>query len=695
MKETIVDILDEIKMPLNEMDIYKVIKKEQEVDLTELCDAIREMEKKGELYRTNKGDFTLFKYTHFKTGRLSVHKKGFGFVIIENGPDIHILDKNMNGAIHSDFVAVEMISKEEGRIVKVIDRSLNQIVGEFVTEKNKNYIQIDNEKVKILIEIKEQDRNEAMPGHKVLVEPYKKVSNEKYFGKVTKVLGHKDDPGVDILSVVYENEINDIFSQEVIDETESIPLEIDQNEIKNREDLRNEKIFTIDGETAKDFDDAISIKKLDNNNYLLGVHIADVTHYVREGSALNDEALDRATSVYLVDRVIPMLPHKLSNGICSLNPNVDRFTFSCDIEIDPSGNIVNSKIYESVINSKKRMTYTDVNKVFNNEEVKGYEDFKEDLFVMKNLASTLRKNKIGRGYIDFDIDEIEVIVDDEGKPIDVKKRERGNAEKMIEDFMIAANESVAEYVSWLDYPFIYRVHEKPKLEKIRNYLELLNNLGHKIKGNPNKISPKFMQNILERIKGSEDFAILSELGLRSMQKADYRVDNLGHFGLASKFYSHFTSPIRRYPDLAIHRLLKDYVKGQNLEVDKLKEIKERLVYVSQHSSLKERKAIECERQVVDMKTAEYMEDKIGKEYQGVISGVISSGMFVKLDNLIEGFIHVSTLDGDFYIFDEVMHSFIGRNSKKIYRIGNRLDVRVVSASKKDKTIDFELVKTKK
>jgi ribonuclease R len=390
-----------------------------------------------------------------------------------------------------------------------------------------------------------------------------------------------------------------------------------------------------------------------------------------------------------------MLPHKLSNGICSLNPDVDRLTFTCDMEIDSTGKVVKYDIYKSVINSHKRMTYKNVNKVLAGEFVEDYEKFRNSLTMMADLAKILRKSKLDRGYLDFNIDEIKVVVDEEGKPIDVKVRDRGVGENLIEDTMIITNETVAEYVFNMDYPFIYRVHDKPKEEKIKKYLELLNTLGHRFKGSIKSVTPKFIQNILNSIKGSPDFEVLSEMGLRSMQKAEYSTENIGHFGLASKCYTHFTAPNRRYPDLAIQTLLNKYLSGEELNSDTLKGIYQNLVYIADHSSLKEKEATDCERDVDDMKTAEYMEDHIGEVYKGRISGVMPSGMFVMLENLIEGFVHVSTLKGDYYTLDEKTYTLRGKNDKKGYRMGDTVTVKVIAASKNERTIDFELVKNEK
>ncbi len=694
MKENILQILNDFKQPLDENKLLNELGLHSATDLSELCNELRNMELNSEIYRTNNGKYILYKYTHLKSGRLSVKRKGFGFVLLEGEPDIYVSEANMNGAIHSDLVVVEKLEKGEGKVIKIIDRSFDCIIGEFVLENGNGSLNIDNDRINMEITIDEKDRNNAMPGHKILVKPYKRKKDNVYLGEVVKILGHKDDPGIDILSVVYEHNINDVFPKKVLDEVEKIPLDVNENEIIGRRDLRSEQIFTIDGDSAKDFDDAVCIKKLENGNYKLGVHIADVSHYVKKGTELNKEALERATSVYLVDRVIPMLPHKLSNGICSLNPNVDRLTLTCDMEIDSKGKIVNHDLYESVINSKKRMTYREVNKIFVGEMVEGYEEFEETLAMMYKLSKLLRGNKMSRGYLDFAIDEIEIKVDESGKPIDVSVRERGISENIIEDFMIAANETVAEHFYWLNYPAIYRIHEKPKAEKLKIYLELLNVLGHKIKGNVNNVTPKFMQNILNSLKGSVDFEILSEAGLRSMQKAEYHVENKGHFGLASKFYTHFTSPIRRYPDLCIHSILKDFISGKTLDESQKKDLEKKLIYIATHSSEKERSAIECERDVVDMKTAEYMEENKGKQYIGKVSGVIPSGMFVRLENLIEGFVHISSLEGDYYVLDEKAQTLKGRNDKKGYRVGDSVTVKVISSSKEERKIDFELVKIK-
>ena len=691
MREEILKILKKSEVPLTEIQIQERIN----VSLDKLCEELRTMEKCGDVYVTKKGKYTLYENTHLKVGKLSINKKGFGFVILENEPDIHIMKENLNGAIHNDLVAAEYISEEEGRIVRILDRSFDTIIGEYTEEDEIGKIVLDDDRIKITILIDKNHRNGAMPGHKVIVKPYTEIGNNKYYGEIVKILGHKDDVGIDILSKVYEHDIEPNFMEETMEEIKNIPDSVSESEIVGRRDLRNVKIITMDGDDAKDFDDAISIKKLDNGNYLLGVHIADVTHYVKEGTSLGRDAEERATSVYLVDRVIPMLPHQLSNGICSLNPNVDRLTMSCDMEINSNGKVVNYDVYEAVIKSSLRMTYNKANMYLEKGIVEeGYENFTKELDLMKELSEIIRKNRDDRGQINFDVPEVKITVDEECKPIKIGERERGVGEKLIEDFMIIANETVAEYITNIGYPMMYRIHEIPKDKKIREYFNLLSSLGHrvKIKGKISEIKPKQVQEILESLKDSKDYEMLCELGLRSMQKAIYSTENLGHFGLASKCYCHFTSPIRRYPDDTVHRVLKMIIHGENLNGKDLVDLQKKLEREALHSSLKERNAIECERDVDDMKMAEYMMNHIGEVFTGKISSIVPSGMYVMLPNRIEGRVHVGSMKGDYYIVDESSQSIVGKRSGKRYRLGDEVVVKCVDASKIESTIDFELEK---
>lgn len=692
MREDILEILKNSEVPMTEIEIQNKL---DEITLDKLCEELRILEKCGDVYVTKKGKYTLYEKTHLKVGKLSVNKKGFGFVILQNEPDIHIKKENMNGAIHNDLVVAEYISEEEGKILRIIDRSFDTIIGEYILDHDGyGKILLDDERVKILILIDENHRNNAMPGHKVIVKPYTQVGKNKYYGEVIKILGHKDDVGIDILSKVYEHDIEPNFSDATMEEIKNIPNKVSSFELEDRRDLRSENIITMDGDDAKDFDDAIGIKKLENGNYLLGVHIADVTHYVKEGTALGRDAEERATSVYLVDRVIPMLPHQLSNGICSLNPNVDRLVMSCDMEIDKNGNVVNYDVYEAVINSKLRMTYKKANMYLEKGIVSsGYENFTKELDLMAELSSILRKNRDCRGQINFDVPEIKIVVDEECKPIDIGERERGTGEKLIEDFMIVANETVALYITNLGYPMMYRIHEVPREKKIREYFMLLNALGHriKVKGKISEIKPKQLQEILDSLKDSKDYEMVSELGLRSMQKAIYSTENLGHFGLASKCYCHFTSPIRRYPDDTVHRILKKIIHGVDMSSRDLIDLEKQLSREAEHSSLKERNAIECERDVESMKMAEYMLSHIGEVFDAKVAGVVSSGMFVRLTNRVEGRVHVGSLKGDYYIVDEVGQSIVGKRSGKRYRLGDKITVKCVDASKIEGTIDFELI----
>ena len=699
MQERILEILKEEERAYSIEELEEILGIRSAEELKTLLACLRDLENSLKVYHTNKGNYMLFNNSHLRVGRLIGNKKGFGFVDIEGDEDVFIPPTCMNGAIHGDQVIVEITSKKgldlEGRIVKVLDRKLHQIVGEFYYKGGLGHIDPDDKKISIHIDIEQSKTMGAMNGHKVLVRLIGKGEKGNYKGEVIKILGHKNDPGVDILSIVSKYEINDVFSDEVMEAVEQLPLEVTEEEYIGRRDLRNKTIFTIDGDDAKDLDDAVSIDKLENGHYLLGVHIADVSHYVKENGEIDKETYERGTSVYLADRVIPMLPHKLSNGICSLNGGVDRLTMSCDMEIDEKGNIVDYDIYESVINSKKRMTYRAVNDILEKNIVEpGYEPFVDDLKEMEVLAHILRKNKERRGYIDFDIDEAKIIVNDNGEAIDVKLRERGTGEKLIEDFMIAANETVATHIYYMELPFIYRIHGKPNEEKIESFSQFLKTLGISIQYNKNEITPKDMQRVLDSLKENKLFHLLSSLLLRSMQKAVYDKNNIGHFGLASKCYTHFTSPIRRYPDQTVHRLLRTYLFQKKLDPETIRYWDLKLISIAEHSSEKERNAISCEREVDDMKKAEYMMKHIGEEYEGMITSVLNFGMFVELDNLIEGLISNDDMRGDTYYYDESTFSYVGKNSNKRYRLGDRVKVTVLNASKENKTVDFILSEMK-
>lgn len=662
----------------------------------ELLTVLTNLESNYKVYRTNKDNFMLFENSKLKLGRLIVHKKGFGFVDIEGNIDVFVAPGNMNNAIHDDQVIVEIISQKgidlEGRILKIVERNLKQMVGEFYYKAGIGYIDLDNENVKINVQIDPSKTMGAVNGHKVLVKITDQLKDNNYRGEVIKVLGHKNDPGVDILSIVHKYGLNDEFSSEVMNQVNLVPNEVDQSNISARRDLRNAEIFTIDGDDAKDLDDAVSLKILPNGNQLLGVHIADVSYYVKKGTPIDLEAYDRGTSVYLADRVIPMLPHKLSNGICSLNGGVDRFTLSCDMEIDAEGNVVKYDIYESVINSKKRMTYNLVNDVLEKKLIpEGYEPFIETLNKMQVLAKILRDNKERRGMIDFNIDEAKIVVDDKGKAIDIVLRERGTGEKLIEDFMIVANETVATHIFFMELPFIYRIHGEPNAEKIEKFLKYVSLLGYKVEGKVKDVHPKTMQKILESLADKKEFLILSRLLLRSMQKAVYDKTNIGHYGLASKYYTHFTSPIRRYPDTTVHRLLRTYMIENKIDNQTISFWDQELPALTLHSSQKERDSVECEREVDDMKKAEYMMQHIGEEFDGMVTSVLSFGMFVELPNLIEGLVRIEELNvnkNDRYFFDETTFSIRSPKNPRGFRLGDTVHVQVKNASKEARTIDF-------
>lgn len=693
MKDSILEVLKKSDKALSVHEIEDILGLSTVDELKNLLKDLNDLEDNLSVYRTNKNNYMLFNNSHLKIGKLIGNKKGYGFVDIEGDEDVFISASNMNGAIHGDRVIVEIISKKgldlEGRIVKIVDRKFKQMVGEFYYSNGIPKIKLDEQKLNIDIVIDKNKTLGAMDGHKVLIKIREKLHGNCYKAEVMKILGHKNDPGVDILSIVNKYGINDTFSDEVMEEVDKLPNEVSEEELVGRRDLRNDCIFTIDGDDTKDIDDAISIDILDNTNYKLGVHIADVSYYVKENSKIDEEAYDRGTSVYLADRVIPMLPHKLSNGICSLNPGVDRLAVTCEMEINHKGEVVSYDIYESVIRSKKQMTYKCVNKILEENIVpEGYEPFVDSLNKMLELSKILRAYKTKRGCIDFNIEEAKIVVNDKGEAIDVVLRNRGVGEKMIEDFMIAANETVASCVYFMDLPFVYRVHGEPNEEKINNFLKFISILGYKVNGNIKEITPKEMQKLLGQLSEKKEFSILSRLLLRSMQKAVYDKNNIGHFGIASKCYTHFTSPIRRYPDTTVHRLLRTYLFKHKIDNDTIDYWNNKLPFLTEHSSNKERDSIECEREVDDMKKAEYMEKHIGEEYDGMISSIMSFGIFVELPNSVEGLIKIDDLTDDTYTFDEATFSLRGKKNKRGYRLGDNIRIKVKAANKEAKTVDF-------
>ena len=690
MEEQIIEILkdetkgktiDEINKELH----YKSIK-----GINDLQTVLDQMTTEGILHKSKKREYILMSNTKtLKCGYIRINRSGNGFVDVENGPDIFVRSENLNGAINNDFVEVDYSTRNnEAYVIKILKRDLSNLVGEMVSIKNKLVFKPDDDKLSIIVKLTKDSLNQVVEGHKVLVQIIKEIGKRQYLGKIAKIIGHKNDPGVDIIAIALRHGIEVEFSEEVIKELEDIPNVVSENEKVGRKDLTNEMIFTIDGDDTKDIDDAISIKK-NNDNYILGVHIADVSHYVKMGSSLYDSAFNRGTSSYLADTVIPMIPHQLSNGICSLNPEVERLTISCVMTINKNGKVIDYDIFPSVIKSRKQMTYKNVNKILEEDIVpEGYEAYVSNLKLMAELAKILRAEKVSRGYIDFGLDEAKIIQDENGKAIDVVKRERGVGENLIEDFMIAANETIATHISNMDLPFIYRVHDVPNSEKIEDFKNLIKQMGYQIHTDLNKITPLTMQKVLNELRDKKEFNILSDMLLRSMKKAIYSTNNIGHFGLALTNYTHFTSPIRRFPDLTVHRLLRTYLFENRIDMETINYNEKYLVDVATNSSETEVAAQEAERDVLDMKMAEYMESHIGEEYDGIISSVTNFGMFVELDNLIEGLVHISTLDGYFEYIPELL-SLVSDNKR--YRIGDTVRVVVVSASKESSTIDFELV----
>lgn len=698
MKDKIVGILKDSDKALTIYDLEDKLHLLDVDELQELQTCLSELEKDAVIYHSNKDKYMMLEDSHLKRGIMRANKKGFGFVDIDDSDvDVYISEDHMNGALHDDIVLVEITSKKgidrlEGRVVKIINREKDTYVGEINFEGDTGIVSLDDNKLKIKVQIPRDKSMNAVDGHKVVVRLGKRIDNSRFMGEVVEIIGHKNDPGIDILSIVKKYNIETDFPDDIKEQLKNIPSEVSEEECKNRRDLRNEMIFTIDGDDTKDIDDAVSIHRKPNGNYVLGVHIADVSYYVKEGSPLDNDAMERGTSVYLVDRVIPMLPHELSNGICSLNPNVSRLAISCVMEFDSHGKQIDYEIFESVIKSRIQMTYKKVNSILEKNIVpEGYEEYADSLRMMADLAKILRKAKENRGYIDFEVDEAKILVNEKCEPTEIVLRDRGVGENLIEEFMIAANECVATHIYFMNLPFIYRVHEVPKEEKIRSFLGFIGGLGYQINGNLKDNNPKSIQRLIKFLEDKKEFKILSKLLLRSMQKAVYKPVNLGHFGLASKCYTHFTSPIRRYPDTTVHRLLRTYLFQHKLDDNTISHWEDKLVYVADHSSAKERSSIDCEREVEDMKMAQYMEGHIGEEFEGMISSVMSFGMFVELDNLIEGLVSIKDMKG-FFNYDEDRMTLTNEKSHIKYTIGERIKVRVIRASKEAKTIDFEIVK---
>lgn len=631
------------------------------------------------------------------------NEKGFGFVKIDGqDEEIYISRGNTKDAVNGDEVLIKIIddtvegNRKEGKIVKTINHKRNEIVGTFTKRKNFGFVVPDDREFNTDIFISKKSFNKAKNNQKVVVKITKfPQGNKSAEGEITEIIGGINEAGVDMLSLIKEYNLPYEFPDDVILEAKKVENKITKKDLQNRLDLRSKNIFTIDGEDAKDLDDAIYVTKLENENYELGVSIADVSHYVAENSKLDQEAIIRATSIYMLDRVIPMLPKELSNGICSLNVNEDRLCLSVISEITPDGEIVSSDIRKAVINVKERMSYADVQKILdgkNKEVLKRYEKYIEDFKLMEELAKILKQKREGAGSLDLDIPESKVILDKNGFAIDIEKYKIYFANEIIEQFMLTANEIVAEKFYWLEAPFIYRVHEEPDTEKVNALNKFLFNFGYKIKSNKEKVYPKAFAEVLEKVKGREEEMVVSNLILRTLKVARYESENKGHFGIASKYYCHFTSPIRRYPDLFIHRIISKYIDNSYILNEKnLEKYKEQATKYSQTSSEREKIAQKVEREAIAIKKAEYMQNKIGKEYEGIVSGITAFGMFVELENTVEGLIKFEDLGNEYFIYNDENKTLVGENSKKVYKIGDKIKIKVIYANKQLRRINFKAI----
>ncbi|MDU7241265.1 ribonuclease R [Clostridium sp.] len=662
---------------------------------------LKSMEREGLIVRTKKDKFGVPERLGLITGKLQVHQKGFGFLLpeAEGEKDVFIPSSSMNGAMNGDKVLVQITredlngKKREGEVREVLERSNSKIIGVYEDSRNFGFVVPEDTRLNQDIFISKKDRNGAKDGDVVICEIVKWADKRRSpEGIVKEVLGRKGDKGLDILTIIKKYGLPEEFPEKVLSYAENIEEEIDSKEYARRKDLRNLRMVTIDGEDAKDLDDAVSIERLDNGKFRLGVHIADVSHYVREKNPLDKEALKRATSVYLIDRVIPMLPKKLSNGICSLNPKVDRLALSCFMVIDKSGKVIQHEIEETVIKTSERMTYTDVTKILeNNDEelINRYDYLVDDFKAMEELCNILREKRMKRGAIDFNFEESKIILNDLGKPIDIKPYDRAIANRIIEEFMLVCNETIAEHMFWTNLPFVYRIHEEPDEEKLEKFKEFVYNLGYIVRWGQ-EAHPRALQDILEKVKGKKEETVVSTLLLRSMMQAKYSPECVGHFGLAAKYYCHFTSPIRRYPDLQIHRIIKEQLNGK-IDEKRAGRLTNIVEIASKQSSEMERLAQEAEREVDDLKKAEYMQERIGEEFTAIISSVTSFGLFAELPNTIEGLIHITALDDDYYIYDEAHLCLIGERTKKVYRLGDEIKVRCTRVDIDNREVYFDLI----
>lgn len=684
--------------PKRDKELAKILKISS-YDFKEFINILDDLVKDGKLYRSTKNKYGLPKYFDVKIGMLEIAKKGYGFVIVEDEEDdVFIPRNNLNNAMHGDRVAVRVTKKsedgrkKEGYIVRILKKGNKTIVGDFQRSKGFGFVIADDKKINWDLFIPGSKINGAKDRDKVVAKVEKWPTDDSNpEGKIIEILGDASDPLVTEEAIIRDYEVAQDFPGKVKCEADSFSDTIANKEIKRRKDYRALVTVTIDGEDARDFDDAISINKKDDT-YELWVHIADVSYYVKEKSNLDKEALERGTSIYLPDRVIPMLPKNLSNNLCSLKPKVDRLALSIKMVIDSKGKVIDYVIDEAIINSNERMIYEDVADILEgkrSEELSRYDYIKDQFFLMEDLAKKLEDNRRRRGFIDFNLSESKMILDDEGKIKDIVKYERRVSHKIIEEFMLLANEVIAEHFYWLERPFVYRVHENPSEEKINTFKTFIYNLGYTLKGKDGEIHPKAIQELLNEVRGDSKEYIISKMMLRSLKQAKYSPFNEGHFGLATDHYCHFTSPIRRYPDLQIHRIIKKHLKGR-LDSSELKRLEKRVEKVSEHASTQERIAEKLERDVRDLKKAEYMADKINEEYTGIISSVTSFGFFVQLENMIEGLVRIEALKDDYYEYDQESLKLIGEISNKEYKIGDEVQVIVKNVNIKYQEIDFVL-----
>ncbi|SHI74465.1 ribonuclease R [Parasporobacterium paucivorans] len=696
-KKLILDLVNNEKyvpMKIKEIAILLNIPKDERKDLEAV---LKLLVKEGLISLSQKGKYGKPEENK-KEGIFTGNARGFGFVSIEGEEEDIFIPENATGtAMNNDRVIVVVRpgrngKRQEGEVIKVLERSATEVVGLYQESKNFGFVVADNPKIFKDIFIQRKKSMGAINGHKVIAKiiDYGK-SGQNPEGEIIRIIGHINDPGVDILSIVLDKNIPMEFPQEVMEQVKDVPEKVTEEEYAGRMDIRSWKTVTIDGEDAKDLDDAITLSS-EGGRYTLGVHIADVTHYVRENSPLDEEALIRGTSVYLADRVIPMLPHKLSNGICSLNEGQDRLALSCIMEIDSEGKVTSHKIAETVIHVDRRMTYTSVKKILEDEdpeEISKYIDLVSMFKEMRSLAQILKKVRRDRGSIDFDFPETKIILNPNGKPIEIKPYDRNIATKIIEDFMLIANETVAEDFFWQELPFVYRSHEAPDPDKVLKLGMFINNFGHSIHVGQQEMHPKEMQKLLDRIEGSDEEMMISRLMLRSMKQARYSTTETTHFGLATKYYCHFTSPIRRYPDLQIHRIIKENLSGR-LNERRITHYEFVLPTVASQCSVTERRAEEAERETIKLKKVEYMQQFVGEEFDGVVSGITKWGMYVELPNTVEGMVHISAIPGDYFDYDEEHYEMVGKATNKRYKLGQNVRVKLVKADKLLRNIDFEL-----